>query len=96
MNQYDVDLHIHSLHSIGVSKVMTIPRLAQGAKAKGLHLIGTGDVTQPQWLKHLKKSLTRKGEVYEHDSVAFIPTVEIEDTESIHHVVLLPSFESVE
>ncbi|MHA1136232.1 MAG: endonuclease Q family protein [Candidatus Thorarchaeota archaeon] len=96
MNQYDVDLHIHSLHSIGVSKVMTIPRLAQGAKEKGLHLIGTGDATQPQWLKHLKSNLTKNGEVYEHDSVAFIPTVEIEDVESIHQVVLLPSFESVE
>ena len=96
MNQYNADLHIHSLHSIGVSKVMTIPRLAQGAKAKGLHLIGTGDATQPQWLKHLKSNLTRKGTTYEYDSVAFIPTVEIEDTESIHHVVLLPDFDSVE
>ncbi|MGY5871379.1 MAG: endonuclease Q family protein [Candidatus Thorarchaeota archaeon] len=96
MKQYDVDLHIHSLHSIGVSKGMTIPRLAQGAKAKGLHLIGTGDATQPQWLKHLKNHLTKTGDIYEHDSVAFIPTVEIEDTESIHHVVLLPDFEAVE
>ena len=96
MKQYDVDLHIHSLHSIGVSKNMTIPKLAQGAKEKGLHLIGTGDATQPQWLKHLKSALTKNGNVYEHDSVAFIPTVEIEDVESIHQVVLLPSFESVE
>jgi len=75
---------------------MTIPRIAQGAKAKGLHLIGTGDATQPQWLKHLEQNLTRTGNVYEHDSIAFIPTVEIEDTESIHHVVLLPDFESIE
>ncbi|MCK5264672.1 MAG: phosphotransferase, partial [Candidatus Thorarchaeota archaeon] len=96
MNQYDVDLHIHSLHSISVSKSMTIPRLAQGAKAKGLHLIGTGDATQPQWLKHLRTNLTRTGDVYEHDSVAFIPTVEIEDIEAIHHVVILPDFEAVE
>jgi len=96
MDSFDVDLHIHSLHSIGVSKVMTVPRLTEGAKAKGLHLIGTGDVTQPQWLKHLKKHLTKNGEIFEHDSVAFVPTVEIEDVESIHHVVLLPNFESVE
>ena len=96
METFDVDLHIHSLHSIGVSKVMTIPKLAKGAKAKGLHLIGTGDATQPQWLKHMRKHLTKNGEVFEHDSVAFVPTVEIEDVESIHHVVLLPNFESVE
>ena len=57
MQRFDTDLHIHSLHSISVSKSMTIPMLAKGAKEKGLHLIGTGDVTQPDWLEHLKKHL---------------------------------------
>jgi PHP family Zn ribbon phosphoesterase len=75
---------------------MTIPELAKGAKAKGLHLIGTGDATQPQWLKHLKTNLRKKDDILEHENVAFIPTVEIEDTESIHHVVILPNFEAVE
>ena len=96
MQRFDTDLHIHSLHSISVSKSMTIPMLAQGAKEKGLHLIGTGDVTQPDWLKHLKKHLTLDDNVLSHDGVSFIPTVEIEDTESIHHVVILPDFEAVE
>jgi uncharacterized protein (TIGR00375 family) len=96
MHQFDVDLHIHSLHSIGVSNVMTIPRLAQGAKEKGLQLIGTGDATQPQWLKHLQTNLTQGEGVYSFDTVSFIPTVEIEDSESIHHLVLLPDFEAVE
>jgi len=70
--------------------------LAQGAKEKGLHLIGTGDATQPDWLEHLRKNLTLKDEVLTYDSVSFIPTVEIEDTESIHHVIILPDLESVE
>jgi uncharacterized protein (TIGR00375 family) len=96
MPQFDTDLHIHSLHSIGVSKAMTIPMLAQGAKEKGLHLIGTGDATQPDWLKHLRKNLTMNDDILTHDSVAFIPTVEIEDNESIHHVIILPDFESVD
>jgi uncharacterized protein (TIGR00375 family) len=96
MHHFDVDLHIHSLHSIGVSNVMTIPRLAQGAKEKGLQLIGTGDATQPQWLKHLQTHLTQSEGVYSFDTVSFIPTVEIEDNESIHHLVLLPDFEAVE
>ena len=96
MHQFDTDLHIHSLHSIGVSKVMTIPMLAQGAKEKGLHIIGTGDATQPDWLQHLRKNLTLKDEVLTHNSVSFIPTVEIEDTESIHHVIILPDLDSVE
>ena len=96
MQRFDTDLHIHSLHSISVSKSMTIPMLAKGAKEKGLHLIGTGDVTQPDWLEHLKKHLIDDDGVLIHDSVSFIPTVEIEDTESIHHVVILPDFEAVD
>nr|KXH72254.1 MAG: hypothetical protein AM325_01910 [Candidatus Thorarchaeota archaeon SMTZ1-45] len=96
MLQFDTDLHIHSRHSIGVSKDMTIPMLARGARQKGLHIIGTGDVTQPDWLRHLRKSLTLKDNTLIFDSVSFIPTTEIEDNDSIHHVVLLPNFESVE
>ncbi|MFW9961031.1 MAG: endonuclease Q family protein [Candidatus Thorarchaeota archaeon] len=96
MPQFDVDLHIHSLHSIGVSKVMTIPRLSQGAKEKGLHLLGTGDATQPQWLKHLRTHLKEIEGAYIYDTVAFIPTVEIEDKESIHHVILLPDIDAID
>ena len=96
MPQFDTDLHIHSLHSIGVSKNMTVPMIAKGAKEKGLHIVGTGDVTQPDWLRHLRKNLTLKDDVLTHDSISFIPTVEVEDNESIHHVIVLPDFESVE
>jgi len=96
LQRFDTDLHIHSLHSISVSKFMTIPMLTRGAKEKGLHLIGTGDVTQPDWLKHLKKHLSSDDDILSHDDVSFIPTVEIEDTESIHHLVILQDFEAVE
>ncbi|RDE14595.1 MAG: phosphotransferase [Candidatus Thorarchaeota archaeon] len=96
MPLFDADLHIHSLHSIGVSNAMTVPRIAQGAKEKGLHLLGTGDATQPQWLKHLRTHLKQEGDVYTFDAIAFVPTVEIEDFESIHHVVILPNFDAVE
>ncbi len=96
MPHFDVDLHIHSLHSIGVSKAMTIPTLSQGAKEKGLHLLGTGDATQPQWLKHLRTHLKQIDDVYTYDTIAFIPTVEIEDKQSIHHVIILPDFDAVE
>ncbi len=95
MHEFAVDLHIHSLHSIGVSKNMTIPNLAQGAKYKGIDLIGTGDATQPNWLNHIEKTLEIKNEILTYDDISFIPTVEIEDQDSIHHVVLLPDFDSV-
>jgi uncharacterized protein (TIGR00375 family) len=96
MYQFDVDLHIHSPHSIGVSKAITIPMLAKGAKEKGLGILGTGDATQPKWLEHLRKHLQVKDDIYSFEQVSFIPTVEIEDEESIHHLILLRDFEAVE
>jgi PHP family Zn ribbon phosphoesterase len=74
---------------------MTIPNLAQGAISKGIDLIGTGDATQPDWLKHIEKTLQEKDGILTYDGISFIPTVEIEDTDAIHHVVLLPDFGSV-
>lgn len=96
MEQFDVDLHIHSMHSIGVSKSMTIPRLSEGALVKGLDVLGTGDATQPKWLSHLRMNLKEEDGRLTHDSITFILTVEVEDSESIHHLVILPDFESVE
>jgi uncharacterized protein (TIGR00375 family) len=96
MQEFDADLHIHSLHSISVSKKMTIPEIAKGARRKGLHLIGTGDATQPDWLNHLQRSLKVRDDIFCYESIAFIPTVEIEDEESIHHLIILPNFDSVE
>ncbi|MFX1416253.1 MAG: endonuclease Q family protein [Promethearchaeota archaeon] len=96
MVEYDTDLHIHSLHSIGVSKSMTVPNLVRSAEDKGLDILGTGDATQPQWLEHLRTHLKKAEDTLSCDSVIFIPTVEIEDSESIHHLVILRDFESVE
>jgi PHP family Zn ribbon phosphoesterase len=75
---------------------MTIPKLAEGAKEKGLNIIGTGDATQPHWLRHLRANLKESDGRLSYNSVSFILTVEIEDAESIHHLVILPDFESVE
>ena len=74
---------------------MTITELAKGAEQKGLDIIGTGDATQPGWLKHLETTLEEKDGIYSQDGKWFVLSVEIEDTESIHHVILLPDFPSV-
>lgn len=95
MQDFAADLHIHSLHSIGVSKNMTIPNLARGAISKGIDIIGTGDATQPDWLQHIESALKEKDGQLFSNGVSFIPTVEVEDIDSIHHVILLPDFESV-
>ena len=96
MQEFDTDLHIHSPHSISVSNKMTIPEITKGASRKGLHLIGTGDVTQPDWLRHLQNHLKELNDAFLYDKTAFILTTEIEDQESIHHLILLPDFENVE
>jgi len=51
------DFHIHSHFSIATSKECCPEHLAQWAKLKGLHLIGTGDFTHPGWMKELKEKL---------------------------------------
>jgi PHP family Zn ribbon phosphoesterase len=75
---------------------MTLKTLQQGAIEKGLSILGTGDVTQPEWMQHLKRNLVLKEDSLMFESVSFILTTEIEDTDSIHHLILLPDFESVE
>ena len=51
------DFHIHSHFSMATSKECCPEHLAQWAKLKGLHLIGTGDFTHPGWMKELKEKL---------------------------------------
>jgi len=75
---------------------MTIPYLVTGSESKGIDILGTGDATQPDWLGHLKRTLVKKNDKLTYKNTTFVLTVEIEDMESIHHLVLLPSFESVE
>lgn len=55
----DADLHIHSRYSKAVSKAMTIPNLAENARFKGLEMVGTGDILNPNWEKELLKYTKR-------------------------------------
>jgi len=56
------DLHIHSKYARGCSKDLTIPTLEKYAKIKGLNLLGTGDFTHPEWIRHLKENLSETSE----------------------------------
>ena len=44
----------------------------------------------------MKKSLKEKDETLFYDKCSFIVTAEVEDEDSIHHVILLPDFESTD
>jgi len=102
------DLHIHSRFSRACSKNIDFPNLVKWARTKGLHLLGTGDFTHPEWMDEIKKSLVEKdkgkGFYYypDEDGFPFIITGEIsliytqERGRKIHLVMLVPSIEIAE
>ena len=56
------DLHIHSRFSRATSRSLDLPRLDYWAGRKGLALVGTGDMTHPQWLAEIKEQLVEDEE----------------------------------
>ncbi len=96
MQQYNADLHIHSPHSIAVSQNIDLESLYRTCKQKGLSILGTGDITQPDWRNYLKENLSYEDGIYKYKDLAFIVQTELEDSDSIHHVVLLPDFKAAE
>jgi uncharacterized protein (TIGR00375 family) len=94
------DFHIHSCFSYATSKNMTIPMISRLSDTIGLNLIGTGDILHSKWREHLREYLKMHEEgIYEckeKQRVMFIPTGEIEDEESIHHLFFLPDIETAD
>ncbi|MEO1301012.1 MAG: hypothetical protein AAFU83_02035, partial [Bacteroidota bacterium] len=54
---YIADLHVHSHYAYATSKDLDLERLYQWACIKGIHVVGTGDFTHPQWFETLLKSI---------------------------------------
>jgi uncharacterized protein (TIGR00375 family) len=96
MQEYNGDFHIHGPRSIGVSKDMNLPNIVHGAHQKGLQLVATGDCFQPDWLAYLKENLIPNNGSFTYDGVDFVLQTEVEDKESVHEVILFPSFDVVE
>lgn len=102
--EFVADFHIHSKYSRATSKDMDVEHLAQWARLKGIHLIGTGDFTHHLWLEELKGKLEdRANGLYVYKGVHFIPTTEISCIYSknnkgyrIHNVIFAPSFKIVD
>ena len=96
MDSFNSDLHIHSPYSIAVSKNLNLDSMVETCKKKGLHILGTGDVLQPDWLKYLEKNLKKDSDgAFSYKDVHFILQTEIEDQESVHEVVFFPDFSTV-
>ncbi|MFX0056687.1 MAG: endonuclease Q family protein [Candidatus Hodarchaeota archaeon] len=96
MDFFNCDLHIHSPHSIAVSKSLNLDTMVATCMKKGLHILGTGDILQPEWLNYMKNNLKKDHHgAFLYKNIHFILQTELEDAESIHHVVFFPDFDSV-
>jgi len=60
--RYLADLHIHSRFSRATSKDLNLSSLWVWAQKKGLAVVGTGDLTHPDWLKEVGKSVREREE----------------------------------
>lgn len=57
MPELIVDLHTHSHFSRATSRECTFEGLYRWGKIKGIHIIGTGDCTQPEWFAEMQNKL---------------------------------------
>lgn len=63
---------------------------------KGLQVLGTGDIMQPDWLKYMEENLEKNGKgMYTYKDIYFVLQSELEDEENIHHIVFFPDFSVV-
>ncbi len=92
------DLHLHGKYSGGVSKKLTFEDILWGARRKGINLVGTGDILHPHWLEEVRQLVVESSDVYinEEHNVYVLPTVEVEDRNRVHHILIFPSFSEVE
>ncbi len=96
------DLHIHSRHSQATSPQMDLPALADGARRKGIDLLGTGDCTHPEWLRTLSDGLSKSSAgIYQHGDASFMITGEVSlvwrhdgKGRRVHLVLLVPSLDA--
>lgn len=99
LKSYSADLHIHSKYSAATSNQMDIETIAGQARLKGLVIVGTGDVFHPEWFRSIKEGLVEVSEgTFEHPAhgTRFILTVEVEDRNRVHHIIIFPSLSTVE
>jgi len=94
----NADLHIHSPFAGGVSEKMSPHTIAQTAPLKGLHLIGTGDILNENWIKIIQEQLQKTDDesIFMHkNGTKFILQTEIADDNRVHHIILFPSLSKV-
>lgn len=51
------DFHLHSKWSRACSKDLTLPNIAKACERKGIHFVGTSDMTHPAWRQDVGREL---------------------------------------
>ncbi len=94
----NTDLHFHGRYASAVSDSMTPKIIGEQAPLKGLDLIGSADILNANWIKMIKEQLKPVSEdVLQHENgTKFILQTEVEDSNRVHHIILIPSFSKVE
>ncbi|MBI2545437.1 MAG: DNA helicase UvrD [Candidatus Aenigmarchaeota archaeon] len=103
--KYIADFHLHSSYSRATSKNLNLDTLSEGAKIKGLDILGTGDWTHPLWLKELKEKLEPVDDtgIFSYNGIHFTLAVEVATLyyfenkyRHIHHNIHVSSFDIVD
>ena len=100
------DLHCHSGYAGGVGNISLVD-IENTMPLKGIDIVGTGDVLQQEWLNTLRSSFVEDESglftTAPETSVRFVLQTEIiftsprgDGRKTVHHVLLFPSFESVD
>jgi len=98
------DLQLHSKYALATSKDMDLEHLAEGARVKGLNLLGTGDFTHPKWFSELKKKLEPipGTGLYSYRGMTWMLAGEVSTvyeqerkTRKVHHLIYSPELEVV-
>jgi uncharacterized protein (TIGR00375 family) len=99
------DLQVHSRFSRATSKQLNLENLEKFARIKGLNLLGTGDISHPEWLKELKAGLTEDGSGILKSKSGFnfvlqgeVSNIYTQDGKGrrIHNLILAKNFDIVE
>lgn len=96
------DLQIHSRFARATSKDITIDKLEEYARIKGVNLLGTGDFQHPKWNKEIKEKLKEddKGILWSATGFPFIWQTEVSlmfsqggKRRAIHLLIFAPNTE---
>lgn len=85
---------------MATSKNMIPSTIARESQKKGLNLIATGDALHSKWLQKLEESLkqVKHTGIYTLNDkeypTHFVTTTEVEDSDRIHHLIIIPSIDA--